>query len=157
MDNKLGKVVTMDRKDVDANRHQTCSRGLHIAGQQYNAGWTFNENGNLLTIVEVDPKDVVSIPTDYNGHKGRCCKFKILDLATHASCLEDLWYFDAQVVTKDVLIARVQKTVFGKKLTKTFLGKSGKEDLAITWLKALALEPKKAEKKPAVKKAKVTA
>lgn len=154
MDNKLGRIVKMDRKQVDSDRNQTCSRGLHIAGQTYNARWNPSA-GTILTIVEVDPKDVVSIPSDYNNQKGRCCKFKVLDVASNSSCLEDLWYFDAQPVTKDVLIERIQKTTWGKKLTKTALAKGAtKEQLAVTWLKALTLEP---EKKVAKKRVKVSA
>ena len=28
--------------------------------------------------VKIDPADVVSIPTDYNNAKGRCCKYTVM-------------------------------------------------------------------------------
>jgi hypothetical protein len=29
-------------------------------------------------ILKINPADVVSIPTDYNGAKGRCCKYEVV-------------------------------------------------------------------------------
>ena len=29
-------------------------------------------------IVKINPADVVSIPTDYNGAKGRCCRYQVV-------------------------------------------------------------------------------
>jgi len=29
-------------------------------------------------IVKIDPADVVSIPSDYNNQKGRCCKYMVI-------------------------------------------------------------------------------
>ena len=33
-------------------------------------------------ILKINPADVVSIPTDYNGAKGRCCKYEVIAQVT---------------------------------------------------------------------------
>jgi hypothetical protein len=35
-------------------------------------------SGDKIVILEIDPADVVSIPTDYNNAKGRCCRYKVV-------------------------------------------------------------------------------
>lgn len=140
MDNHLGKIIEMPRDKVNSNRNETCSAGLHFAGQQYNAGWAYNKNGTWLTIIEIHPKDVVSIPTDYNNHKGRCCKFKVLDVALNDKALEDLWFFSPQVATKEVFINRIKKTKWGKTLTKAALNKFSREELVVQWMDAIDAE-----------------
>lgn len=130
IDNRIGKIVQMKRNEVDANRNNTCSSGLHFAGYEYNKNYNFN-NG-FLTIVEIDPKDVVSIPTDYNLQKGRCCKFKVLDVVDNVKALEDLWYFDAKVATKTVFINRIKDR--DSKTTKAELRKLTIEQLASKWI-----------------------
>ena len=74
MDNRPGKIVTMSRKDVCEDRHVTCSTGLHFASLEYAKDYS----GTRLMIVKVNPKDVVSIPNDYNNQKGRCCRYKVI-------------------------------------------------------------------------------
>lgn len=72
-DNSPGQVCEMKREDVDDNPNNTCSRGLHVACYDYAKGF-----GQKLVEVEVDPQDVVCVPTDYNGTKMRTCKFKVV-------------------------------------------------------------------------------
>lgn len=72
MDNSIGKTVEMPREDVDDNPNNTCSSGLHVAAFDY------VKNNSKVVLVEVDPADVVAVPTDYNGTKMRVCRFKVL-------------------------------------------------------------------------------
>lgn len=74
-DNSVGSICEMDRNKVDDNPNNTCSSGLHVAC--YNYAKSF---GPRLVEVEVDPRDVVCVPTDYNGTKMRTCKFKVVQL-----------------------------------------------------------------------------
>lgn len=74
-DNSPGQVCEMKRSEVDDNPKNTCSRGLHVACFSYAS--TF---GPKLVKVEVDPRDVVCVPTDYNGTKMRTCKFKVIEV-----------------------------------------------------------------------------
>ena len=35
--------------------------------------------GERIVIVKINPRDVVSIPTDYNDSKGRACRYEVVD------------------------------------------------------------------------------
>lgn len=72
-DNSPGAVCEMDRQLVDDNPNNTCSRGLHVACFEYAKGF-----GERLVEVKVNPKDVVCVPTDYQGTKMRTCRFEVV-------------------------------------------------------------------------------
>tara|TARA_Y100000310_G_C20698487_1_gene827442 strand:- start:745 stop:1593 length:849 start_codon:yes stop_codon:yes gene_type:complete len=75
-DNQIGKVCEVARNEVDDVRDRTCSYGLHFCSLPYLRNfWGFN--GHTM-IVEIDPADVVSIPSDYNNTKGRTCKYTVV-------------------------------------------------------------------------------
>lgn len=74
-DNSVGSICEMNRDLVDDNPNNTCSAGLHVACYDY-----ANSFGHTLVEVEVDPRDVVCVPTDYNGTKMRTCRFKVLNV-----------------------------------------------------------------------------
>jgi hypothetical protein len=74
MDNSVGRVVEMARNKVDDNKDNTCSTGLHFCGQSYLTQF----GGERTVIVKVNPADVVSIPSDYNGAKGRACRYEVV-------------------------------------------------------------------------------
>ena len=73
-DNSIGKVVEMPRHQVDDRRDVTCSYGLHFGSKSQADGY-----GQRTMVVKVNPKDVVSIPSDYNNEKGRCCRYEVID------------------------------------------------------------------------------
>jgi hypothetical protein len=74
MDNSVGKVVEMERNRVDDDKTQTCSTGLHFCGMSY----LNHFGGERTVIVKINPRDVVSIPTDYNEAKGRACRYEVI-------------------------------------------------------------------------------
>lgn len=74
MDNSVGKVVEMERYEVNDNKDQTCSTGLHFCGMSYLSHF----GGERTVIVKVNPRDVVSIPSDYNEAKGRACRYEVI-------------------------------------------------------------------------------
>jgi hypothetical protein len=74
MDNSVGKIVEMERNEVDDNRNQTCSTGLHFCSHSYLAHFS----GARTVIVKINPRDVVSIPSDYNDAKGRACRYEVV-------------------------------------------------------------------------------
>jgi len=76
INNSVGNVVEIDRSKVDDNPNNTCSHGLHVATLCYAQG--FATGDDRLLDVEVDPSDVVAVPTDYNGTKMRVCRFKVV-------------------------------------------------------------------------------
>lgn len=71
-----GKIVSIARQSVDPDCNRTCSYGLHVgcwdyANTQYHAG-----EGKMVQ-VKVNPRHVVSVPTDYNGQKMRVCQYEV--------------------------------------------------------------------------------
>lgn len=73
-DNSVGKVVSMPRNAVNENANETCSDGLHFCSQGYLNSYA---SSGVTLIVKINPKDVVSIPTDYNNAKGRACEYLV--------------------------------------------------------------------------------
>ena len=74
MDNSVGKVVEMERNKVDDNQNNTCSSGLHFCSENYLRSF----GGDRTVIVKINPRDVVSIPTDYDNSKGRACRYEVI-------------------------------------------------------------------------------
>jgi len=74
-DNSVGAVVTMKREDVDDNSQRTCSQGLHVAAFPY--AKSFYSNGRLMEC-KINPRNVVSVPDDYNGQKMRVCHYEVM-------------------------------------------------------------------------------
>lgn len=72
MDNSVGQIVKMDRTQVDDNRQNTCSYGLHVCTHGY------TQFGPKLMLVAVNPKDVVSVPYDYANAKMRVAEYEVL-------------------------------------------------------------------------------
>ena len=76
--NALGSVLEMPRNAVCDNAGQGCSDGFHAGSLQYAS--SFGGDGSVLLIVEIDPADVVSIPSDCSCQKLRTCKYKVVSL-----------------------------------------------------------------------------
>ena len=77
IENIPGAYITMPRNRVNDNPNETCSRGLHVGNYDYVVN-TFSQHNSYVMLVEVDPADVVSVPTDYQGGKLRTCRYKVL-------------------------------------------------------------------------------
>jgi hypothetical protein len=73
-DNSVGKVCEMERNKVDDNKDNTCSTGLHFCSESYLSSF----GGARTVIVKINPRDVVSIPSDYNNAKGRTCRYEVV-------------------------------------------------------------------------------
>ena len=95
MDNSVGKVVEMERNHVDDNKEVTCSAGLHFCGMTYLAHF----GGARTVIVKVNPRDVVSIPVDYNNAKARACRYEVIG--------------ELNVAPEDAFVKPVQETAVG--------------------------------------------
>jgi hypothetical protein len=76
MDNSPGTIVEMERNRVDDDKDRTCSTGLHFCGLSYLD--CFGGSDSRTVIVKINPADVVSIPSDYNGAKGRACRYEVI-------------------------------------------------------------------------------
>jgi hypothetical protein len=77
-DNSVGQVVKMQRAKVDDDRARGCSDGLHAGALNYVAGYGSLESGDRIVIVKINPKDVVSVPSDCNCEKLRTCRYEVV-------------------------------------------------------------------------------
>lgn len=71
--NEIGKVISMPRSEVQDDPNQGCSYGLHVGNWAYASGF-----GQVLLEVQVDPADVVSVPSDCAYQKMRCCRYRVI-------------------------------------------------------------------------------
>jgi DNA-binding protein Fis len=78
-DQSVGKVVEQPRETCNENRNDTCSSGLHFCSYSYLPHFGLGSGGYVVIVLKINPKDVVSIPTDYNLAKGRTCRFEVVD------------------------------------------------------------------------------
>ena len=74
--NKIGETIEVARNCVDDNKDNHCSNGLHVGSYDYAKDWAGN-NGHLM-MVEFNPCDAVSVPTDCNFQKLRTSKYKVI-------------------------------------------------------------------------------
>lgn len=73
--NGVGATVEMPRGDVQHDPAHGCSTGLHVGTYEYAQSYA---RGALLTVL-VNPRDVVSVPTDCNAEKMRVCRYVVSD------------------------------------------------------------------------------
>lgn len=77
--NNVGNIIEVDRDAVDSDENRHCSYGLHVGALSYAGpgGW-FNSSGDKVVIVKVNPRDIVSVPTDHDGSKMRVCRYEVI-------------------------------------------------------------------------------
>ena len=78
LDNSIGNVVELPRDQVTFDPAVGCAFGLHVGTYDYASGWS---QGRVVE-VEVDPRDVVSVPTDCGDAKMRVCRYTVTRDAT---------------------------------------------------------------------------
>lgn len=74
--NEVGSTIEVARRCVDDNKDNHCSFGLHVGSYDYADSWA-GQDGRLL-LVEFDPQDAVSVPTDCDFQKLRVSKYKVI-------------------------------------------------------------------------------
>jgi hypothetical protein len=73
--NVVGAVVECKRNEVCDDKEIGCSKGIHAGSLEYATDFG---SGGRVVIVEIDPTNVVSIPTDCSCQKLRTCKYKVV-------------------------------------------------------------------------------
>lgn len=73
--NYKGAVVEMPRNEVTFDPAIGCSQGLHVGTYDYAESFA---RGALLE-VHVNPRDVVSVPSDSSQQKMRVCRYTVID------------------------------------------------------------------------------
>jgi len=71
----IGDTVEMPRSEVQWDPSIGCHKGLHVGTFDYASGF----GQGALLLVRVNPRDVVSVPTDCNWAKMRCCRYTVVD------------------------------------------------------------------------------
>lgn len=74
--NYVGAEVTMPRSQVAHDPSTACHTGLHVGTFDYAKGYA---HGAMLA-VRVNPRDVVSVPTDGGGAKIRVCRYVVEEI-----------------------------------------------------------------------------
>lgn len=73
--NPVGATVEMPRSAVHHNPAVGCSTGLHAGTFGYASGF-----GKVVLKVVINPRDVVSVPTDSSDQKLRVCRYKVVEV-----------------------------------------------------------------------------
>lgn len=113
-------VLSMPRNMVNENSNQTCSFGLHFCSQ----GYLNHFSGDRILILKVNPRDVVSIPADYNDTKGRACRYEIVGELTQEqkdTALKTNIF--TQAVHNGIEAAKKAPVASGAKMTQGYFGK----------------------------------
>lgn len=79
-DNKVGSYVQVPRSKVDPDRDRTCSNGLHVCSYKYLPHFS-HANGHVV-VCQINPADVVAVPSDYNDAKMRVSAYWVIDEVT---------------------------------------------------------------------------
>lgn len=107
-DNSPGNILEMSRESCDTNRHNHCSSGFHFCS----VGYLGSFGGQRVVVVKINPRDVTSIPSDYQFTKGRTCRYEVVAELTQENAahhgvwrkgivnLEDPAEFPADVLAK---------------------------------------------------------
>lgn len=76
IDNSPGKIVSVERWEVDEDSEKTCSAGLHVAAKSYLPH--YGGGRGVIIQCKVHPRDVVAIPKDYQNAKLRCSRYEVM-------------------------------------------------------------------------------
>lgn len=104
---EVGSIIALDPSEVDFNRNQTCSRGLHFCSRDYlpQYGGFFGSKEGALLILKINPADVAAFPKDYANAKGRAVQYQVLAQMPNDSYHHIIEYLLSQTVVnveKDV-------------------------------------------------------
>ena len=81
MRNQPGDILEMPRVAVANDPEQTCAAGLHVCAKAYLSSFSADCSDRVVK-VKINPRDVVSVPVDYNGAKMRVCRYEVLEDVT---------------------------------------------------------------------------
>lgn len=111
-------VVSMERNLVDDDQNRTCSTGLHFCSRDYLSVF----GGERIVILKINPRDVVSIPNDYNDSKGRCARYEIVDEIdkdkadeAFAKSVQESAEKEASILTPEKLVEALNQLIASQK------------------------------------------
>ena len=106
----IGEYTEVEK--FDTNRHNHCSQGLHFCSKSY-----LSSGDRTIIVVKINPKDVISIPTDYNFAKGRCRRYMMVGFIAPDGTLQttNLEEATGEKIVKTKAKARLDRKVSKKK------------------------------------------
>ena len=128
--NEVGSVISIPRSLVDTNRNVHCSTGLHAGTYGYASGFA-----TRLVQVKVNPRDVVSVPDDYNNAKVRVCRYEVF--AETRDDYTDVIYSAEAVAAKAKAKADAAKKAKKAKKSKKTAAVTATSDEKVEQFKAL--------------------
>ena len=69
----INDEVTMPRSEVQWDPYVGCHKGLHVGDWSYASDF-----GSVVLEVHVNPRDIVSVPTDCGARKMRVCRYRVV-------------------------------------------------------------------------------
>lgn len=120
---EVGSIIALDPSEVDFNRNQTCSRGLHFCSRDYlpQYGGFFGSKDGALLILKINPADVAAFPKDYANAKGRAVQYQVLAQMPNDGYHHIIEYLLSQTVVdvaKDVTDIKTTTTRVYKQLNE---------------------------------------
>lgn len=95
--NPLGAVVTMPRATVETDRSVGCSTGLHAGVYEYAKNFS---QGRVVT-VHINPRDVVSVPSDCSSQKLRVSRYVVSEETEEVYTIPTIAYVQDDVPGDD--------------------------------------------------------
>lgn len=77
--NVPGTTISMPRDRVDPERDEACSYGLHVGTKSY--AENFVGSSGKVVMCKVDPRDIVSVPSDCENQKVRTCRYEVTEVS----------------------------------------------------------------------------
>lgn len=111
--NAVGYEVSIPRDKVDTNRNAHCSVGLHAGTFEYAKSFA-----PVLLTVLVDPRDVVSVPADYNNAKVRVSRYTVTGVNEETEAyklgvvkVEDIATEEVELSDEEIKIERFKEQI----------------------------------------------
>lgn len=110
--NGIGDIIEIERQDVCDDRSIGCAPGIHVGSLSYAKGWA-----SKVVVVKINPKDVVSVPSDCSCQKCRCSQYEVLSS------------FDNEIVAP--VVDNNLQPVVDEKVTQILADEKAKADAAV--------------------------
>jgi hypothetical protein len=78
--NNVGSTIELPRSEVQFDPSIGCGVGLHVGTYDYASSFA---RGTIAGVI-VNPRDIVSVPTDSGAQKVRTCRYKVVDIIEEA-------------------------------------------------------------------------
>lgn len=95
--NPIGAVIEMPRDQVVHDPSKGCHRGLHVGTYDFAKSYA---HGAMLE-VHVNPRDVVSVPTDSDWAKVRTCRYRVVRVIDNPYSVAVVGSYDCPVCLDD--------------------------------------------------------